>query len=93
MQFKDKSILITEAARGISIAFAEAVTKKGDKIIIADIDFDQVQQTVKEVGENVPFGSMGLSSDLVGMALFLESYEVNYIVAQTYNIEGGQWMN
>lgn len=50
-------------------------------------------QKKKEVGEKVPFGRMGLSSDLVGMALFLASNEANYIVAQTYNVDGGQWMN
>ena len=50
-------------------------------------------QKKKEVGENVPFGRMGLSSDLVGMAMFLASNEANYIVAQTYNVDGGQWMN
>jgi NAD(P)-dependent dehydrogenase (short-subunit alcohol dehydrogenase family) len=93
MQFKDKSILITEAAKGNGKTFAEAFTKKGSKVIIADIDIDQAQQTVKEVGENVPFGRMVLSSGLVGMVLFLESNEVNYIVAQTYNVEGGQWIN
>jgi NAD(P)-dependent dehydrogenase (short-subunit alcohol dehydrogenase family) len=93
MQFKDKLILITEAARGIGKTFAEAFTKKEVKVIIADIDFDQVQQTAKEVRENVLFGSMGLSSYLVGIALFLESNEANYNVAQTYNVEGGQWMN
>ena len=38
-------------------------------------------------------GRMGLPSDLVGMAMFLASEESNYVVAQTYNVDGGQWMN
>ena len=36
---------------------------------------------------------MGLPSDLVGMAMFLASEESNYVVAQTYNVDGGQWMS
>ena len=47
----------------------------------------------KEVGEEVPYGRMGLPSDLVGMAMFLASEESNYVVAQTYNVDGGQWMS
>ena len=50
-------------------------------------------QKKKEVGEVVPYGRMGLPSDLVGMAMFLASEESNYVVAQTYNVDGGQWMN
>ena len=50
-------------------------------------------QKKKEVGEGVPYGRMGLPSDLVGMAMFLASEESNYVVAQTYNVEGGQWMS
>jgi len=50
-------------------------------------------QKKKEVGEAVPFGRMGLAEDLTGMAVFLASKEADYIVAQTYNVDGGQWMN
>ena len=52
-----------------------------------------IGQKKKEVGEGVPYGRMGLPSDLVGMAMFLASEESNYVVAQTYNVDGGQWMN
>ena len=52
-----------------------------------------IGQKKKEVGEEVPYGRMGLPSDLVGMAMFLASEESNYVVAQTYNVDGGQWMN
>ncbi|MEO0678343.1 MAG: SDR family oxidoreductase, partial [Pseudomonadota bacterium] len=45
------------------------------------------------VGESVPFGRMGVADDLTGMAVFLASYEARYIVAQTYNVDGGQWMS
>jgi NAD(P)-dependent dehydrogenase (short-subunit alcohol dehydrogenase family) len=47
----------------------------------------------KLVGEAVPFGRMGTASDLTGMAVFLASPEAEYIVAQTYNVDGGNWMS
>ena len=45
------------------------------------------------VGESVPYGRMGVAEDLTGMAVFLASREADYIVAQTYNVDGGQWMS
>jgi len=50
-------------------------------------------QKKREVGAAVPFGRMGSAQDLVGMAIFLASREADYIVAQTYNVDGGNWMN
>ncbi|SLN18424.1 L-iditol 2-dehydrogenase [Pseudooctadecabacter jejudonensis] len=50
-------------------------------------------QKKAEVGAAVPFGRMGLAEDLTGMAVFLASDEADYIVAQTYNVDGGQWMS
>ncbi|MBF9034401.1 L-iditol 2-dehydrogenase [Rhodobacterales bacterium HKCCE2091] len=50
-------------------------------------------QKKKEVGEAVPFGRMGRAEDLTGMAVFLASDEAAYIVAQCYNVDGGQWMS
>ena len=50
-------------------------------------------QKKKEVGEAVPFGHMGTAEDLTGMAVFLASEEARYVVAQTYNVDGGQWMS
>jgi galactitol 2-dehydrogenase len=50
-------------------------------------------QKKKEVGRAVPYGRMGTADDLTGMAIFLASDEANYIVAQTYNVDGGQWMS
>jgi NAD(P)-dependent dehydrogenase (short-subunit alcohol dehydrogenase family) len=47
----------------------------------------------KQVAASVPYGRMGTAEDLVGMAVFLASDESNYIVAQTYNVDGGQWMS
>lgn len=50
-------------------------------------------QKKKEVGDAVPYGRMGTAEDLTGMAIFLASSEADYIVAQTYNVDGGNWMN
>ncbi|TVR48776.1 MAG: L-iditol 2-dehydrogenase [Rhodobacteraceae bacterium] len=50
-------------------------------------------QKKREVGESVPYGRMGRAEDLTGMAVFLASAEAKYILAQTYNVDGGQWMS
>jgi len=50
-------------------------------------------QKKREVGEAVPFGRMGTAEDLTGMAVFLATDEARYIVAQTYNVDGGNWMS
>jgi D-sorbitol dehydrogenase (acceptor) len=47
----------------------------------------------KQVGAAVPYGRMGTADDLTGMAVFLASSDAEYIVAQTYNVDGGNWMN
>ena len=44
-------------------------------------------------GAAVPYGRMGRAEDLTGMAVFLASEDADYIVAQTYNVDGGQWMS
>lgn len=50
-------------------------------------------QKKQEVGKAVPFGRMGTAEDLTGMAVFLASADSDYVVAQTYNVDGGNWMN
>jgi len=50
-------------------------------------------QKKREVGAAVPFGRMGTADDLTGMAVFLASGDADYILAQTYNVDGGQWMS
>ena len=47
----------------------------------------------KQVAAGVPYGRMGTAEDLVGMAIFLASSESDYVVSQTYNVDGGQWMS
>lgn len=45
------------------------------------------------VGEAVPIGRMGKPEDHVGAAIFLASDESDYVVAQTLNVDGGNWMS
>lgn len=49
-------------------------------------------QKKREVGAAVPFGRMGTAGDLTGMAIFLATDEANYIVAQCFGVDGGNWM-
>ncbi len=45
------------------------------------------------VGESVPYGRFATPHDLTGMAIFLACSDSDYIVSQTYNVDGGQWMS
>jgi NAD(P)-dependent dehydrogenase (short-subunit alcohol dehydrogenase family) len=45
------------------------------------------------VGEAVPLGRMGMPDDLSGAAVFLASSDSDYVVAQTLNVDGGNWMS
>jgi len=47
----------------------------------------------KQVGLAVPYGRMGWPEDMTGAALFLASADSDYIVAQTFNGDGGNWMS
>lgn len=49
-------------------------------------------QKKREVGAAVPFGRMGTAADLTGMAVFLATPEAEYIVAQCFGVDGGNWM-
>lgn len=47
----------------------------------------------RQVGLAVPYGRMGKPEDLAGAAVFLASDDAEYVVAQTFNIDGGNWMS
>ena len=65
----------------------------GVDALFAELENKNLGQKKQEVGAAVPFGRMGKAEDLAGMAIFLASKEADYIVAQTYNVDGGQWMS
>ncbi|RAW08886.1 L-iditol 2-dehydrogenase [Halomonas elongata] len=45
------------------------------------------------VGEAVPMGRMGRPEDYAGAAVFLASEDSDYVLAQTLNVDGGNWMS
>ncbi|MCK6442572.1 L-iditol 2-dehydrogenase [Elstera cyanobacteriorum] len=45
------------------------------------------------VGDAVPYGRMGRPEDHTGAAVFLASADADYVVAQTLNVDGGNWMS
>lgn len=65
----------------------------GVDAFFAKLENKPLGQKKQEVGAAVPYGRMGTAQDLTGMAIFLASDEAEYIVAQTYNVDGGNWMS
>ena len=47
----------------------------------------------RTVGASVPFGRMAKPEEIGGLATFLASADADYVVAQCYNIDGGNWMS
>ena len=45
------------------------------------------------VARSVPIGRFATPDDIKGLAVFLASSDSDYILAQTYNCDGGNWMN
>jgi D-sorbitol dehydrogenase (acceptor) len=52
-----------------------------------------VGEKKRQVGLAVPAGRMGLPDDYRGAAVFLASSDSDYVVAQTLNVDGGNWMS
>lgn len=61
--------------------------------MFAKLEGKKPGQKKAEVEAGVPAGRFAVPGDLTGMAVFLASDEANYIVSQTYNVDGGQWMS
>ncbi len=61
--------------------------------MFAKLEGKQPGQKKAEVAASVPAGRFAVPADLTGMAVFLASSESDYIVSQTYNVDGGQWMS
>ncbi len=53
MRLKDKVALITGAARGIGLGFAEAYAREGAKVIIADINIERADEAARDIGPSV----------------------------------------
>ncbi len=65
----------------------------GVDALFAKYEYKPIGQKKREVGAAVPLGRMAQAEDLTGMAVFLASKDADYIVAQTYNVDGGNWMS
>lgn len=61
--------------------------------MFAKLEGKKPGQKKAEVAAAVPAGRFATPDDLTGMAIFLASAESDYIVSQTYNVDGGQWMS
>jgi D-sorbitol dehydrogenase (acceptor) len=61
--------------------------------LFAKLEGLPVGEKKRQVGLAVPYGRMGTPADITGMALFLASADSDYIVAQTYNVDGGNFMS
>ena len=61
--------------------------------MFAKLEGKPLGQKKAEVAAGVPAGRFAVPADLAGMAVFLASSESDYIVSQTYNVDGGQWMS
>ncbi|SMC47241.1 L-iditol 2-dehydrogenase [Primorskyibacter flagellatus] len=61
--------------------------------MFAKLEGKKPGQKKAEVAASVPAGRFAVPADLTGMAVFLASADSDYIVSQTYNVDGGQWMS
>jgi NAD(P)-dependent dehydrogenase (short-subunit alcohol dehydrogenase family) len=61
--------------------------------MFAKLEGKKPGQKKAEVAASVPAGRFAVPEDLTGMAVFLASTESDYILSQTYNVDGGQWMS
>jgi NAD(P)-dependent dehydrogenase (short-subunit alcohol dehydrogenase family) len=61
--------------------------------LFAKYEHRPVGEKKRLVGEAVPYGRMGIPEDHAGAAVFLASADSDYVVAQTLNVDGGNWMS
>lgn len=83
---------------GINVNAIAPGVVDGDHWVHVDAMFAKLEgkkpgQKKAEVAAGVPAGRFATPDDLTGMAIFLASPESDYIVSQTYNVDGGQWMS
>jgi NAD(P)-dependent dehydrogenase (short-subunit alcohol dehydrogenase family) len=78
-----------------AIAPGVADTPQWDEVdaLFAKYEHRPIGEKKRLVGEAVPYGRMGLPEDHTGAAVFLASADSDYIVAQTLNVDGGNWMS
>jgi galactitol 2-dehydrogenase len=87
--------LIKEGINVNGIAPGVVDTPMWDKVdaLFARYEDRPIGEKKRLVGAAVPFGRMGRPEDVVGAAVFLASSDSDYVVAQTLNVDGGNWMS
>lgn len=93
-----QSAALNLISHGINVnAIAPGVVEgehwQGVDALFAKYEHRPLGEKKRLVAQDVPYGRMGTAEDLVGMAIFLASAESDYVVAQTYNVDGGNWMS
>ena len=61
--------------------------------LFAKYEHRPIGEKKRLVGEAVPYGRMGIPEDHAGVAVFLASADSDYVVAQTLNVDGGNWLS
>ncbi len=61
--------------------------------LFAKYEHRPIGEKKRLVGEAVPAGRMGVPDDYRGPAVFLASSDSDYVVAQTLNVDGGNWLS
>jgi NAD(P)-dependent dehydrogenase (short-subunit alcohol dehydrogenase family) len=64
---------------------------------VVDREFARLQdlpigEKKRQVSAAIPVGRMGQPEEVAGCAVFLASEDSDYVVAQTYGVDGGNWM-
>ena len=83
---------------GINVNAIAPGVVDGEHWVHVDAMFAQLEgkepgEKKAEVEASVPAGRYAVPKDLAPMAVFLASSDSDYIVSQTYNVDGGQWMS
>lgn len=67
MRLKDKAAIITGSARGIGKATAIKFAQEGAKVVVCDVNLDQVNETVEEI-KKMGYEAMGFKMDVTDRA-------------------------
>ena len=78
---------------GISPGVADTPMWNQVDALFARYENRPIGEKKKLVGEAVPYGRMGIPQDHAGAAVFLASSDSDFVVAQTLNVDGGNWMS
>ena len=68
MSFKGKNALVTGAGRGIGRAIAETFAQRGAQVVLADLNFEQVNETAHEISRNTGQKTLALPVDVANNA-------------------------